>query len=42
MDTNYTSDQCHFKGTQVPLKSWDPVFLFKDKGDLKTDIKRQK
>ena len=35
MDINYTSDQCHFKDTQVPLKSWDQVFLFSDKGYFK-------
>ena len=35
MFINYTSDQCHFKDTQVPLKSWDQVFLFSDKGYLK-------
>ena len=36
MDINYLSDQCHFKDTHVPLKSWDSVFLIKDKGDFKT------
>ena len=32
MEKNYICDQCHFKGTQGPLKSWDPVFLISDKG----------
>ena len=32
MDINYICDQCQLKGTQVPLKSWDPVFLISDKG----------
>ena len=35
MDKNQTDDQCDFKGTQVPLESWDQVFLIKYKGDFK-------
>ena len=35
MYINYICDQCHFKGTQVPLKSWDPVFLISDKSYYK-------
>ena len=35
MDINNKSAQCHFKDTQVPLKSWDQVFLFSDKGYFK-------
>ena len=32
---NYTSDQCNFKGTQMPMKFWDPVFRISDKGYYK-------
>ena len=30
MDINYMCDQCHLKGTQEPLKSWDSEFLISD------------
>ena len=33
MNINYICDQCHFKGTQVSLKSWDPIFLVSDRGN---------
>ena len=35
LDINDIWDQCHFKGTHVPLKSWNPVFLISDKGYYK-------
>ena len=35
IDINYRCDQYHFKGTQGPLKSWDPQFIIGDNGFYK-------
>ena len=41
ININNIFDQCHFKGAQVPLKGWDPMFFNSIKGYNKEEEKRK-